>query len=227
MKYFLPMIVLLTLSLTGVQAAHHAKKPSVKPPKGFVALFDGKSFDGWFTSAGNMRETWSVDSESGVLARTLRNVYIWTDKAYRDFILDLEYKLSRRCNSGVFIRSDPQNPVQGGFEIQLYDDNQPSSDKHSHGSLYDAQAPSSQPAKKVGEWDKMRIRVKGDLIGVWINGTQVIQADLSEWTTAQKNPDGTKNKFKTALNDLPKTGHIGFQDHGRNVAFRNIFLKQL
>ena len=41
------------------------------------------------------------------------------------------------------------------------------------------------------------------------------------------NPDGTENKFKTALNDLPKTGHIGFQDHGHNVWFRNIYIKEL
>ena len=126
-----------------------------------------------------------------------------------------------------FIVSDPNNPVQGGFEIQLLDSQGQDWGKHDHGAIYDAVAPTSKPAGKVGDWDKMRIRVKGDIVRVWVNGTKVSEADLSKWTTPQKNPDGTKNKFKTALNDLPKVGHIGFQDHGHNVAFRNVFIKEL
>ena len=85
----------------------------------------------------------------------------------------------------------------------------------------------SNPAGKVGDWDKLRLRVKGDIVRVWVNGVKVAEADLSKWTTAQKNPDGSKNKFKTALNDLPKIGHIGFQDRGHNVSCRNVFLKEL
>ena len=225
-KYLCFTLTLAAFSLS-LQAAHHGKAAKLNPPDGFVALFDGKSLDGWMTNPGNTRDTWSIDPKTGVLERNLKNGYIWTEKPYGDFVLDLEYKLSRRCNSGVFLRSDPNNPVQGGFEIQLLDSQGQDWDKKDHGAIYDAVAPSSKPAGKVGDWDKLRIRAKGDIIRVWVNGTKVSEADLSKWTTPQKNPDGSKNKFKTALNDLPKMGHIGFQDHGHNVSFRNIFLKEL
>ncbi len=227
MKILLTFILTFLFSFLNLQAAHHASKAKVNLPDGFVALFDGKSKDGWFTNPRGAQEVWKVDPKTGALARSLQNGYIWTEKEYGDFILDLEYKLSRGCNSGVFYRTDPNNPVQGGFEIQLLDSQGVDRGKHDHGAIYDAVAPSSKPAGKVGDWDKLRLRVKGDIVRVWVNGVKVSEADLSKWTTAQKNPDGSKNKFKTALNDLPKMGHIGFQDHGHNVLFRNVFLKEL
>lgn len=226
-KRVISLILAITALSSSLNAAHHASKTKV--PEGFVALFDGKTMSGWFTEPEGAQEVWKVDEKTGVLSRSLKNGYIWTNKGYGDFILDLEYKLTRRCNSGVFFRTDPKNPVQGGFEIQLFDNASVPSvkPKNSHGALYDAVAPSSNPAGKVGEWDKMRLRVKGDIVRIWINGEMVTEADLSNWKTAEMNPDGTKNKFKTALNELPKTGHIGFQDHGHNVSFRNVFLKEL
>ena len=203
-----------------------------QPPEGFTALFDGESMDGWFTVPEKPQKAWKVDSKQGTLGRSYRGGYIWTEESYGDFILQLEYKISRLCNSGVFFRSDPQNPVQGGFEIQILDPKVlehlgPGREKHANGALYDAVAPSSDPSKPVGKWNKMRIRAKGDSVRIWINGKQVVEADLSKWTTAELNPDGSKNKFKTALSKLPKTGHIGLQDHGHNVWFRNIFVKKL
>ncbi|MDA0348210.1 MAG: DUF1080 domain-containing protein [Verrucomicrobia bacterium] len=228
MKGALLFILAIGTFSIGLQAAHHASKSAAdKVPDGFVALFDGKSTDGWFTQPNGPQSVWKADPETGVLSRSLQNGYIWTERTYGDFILDLEYKLSRSCNSGVFFRTDPVNPVQGGFEIQLRDPQGQDWGKNDHGAIYDAVAPTSKPAGKLGEWDKLRIRVKGDIVRVWVNGTKVSEADLSNWTTPEMNPDGSKNKFKTALNDLPKTGHIGFQDHGHNVSFRNIFLKEL
>jgi hypothetical protein len=228
MKRILSLWIAFAATTFVLQGAHHANKPAkLTVPDGFIALFDGKSTDGWTTQPTGPQTVWKADPKTGVLSRSLQNGYIWTEKTYGDFILDLEYKLSKRCNSGVFFRTDPKNPVQGGFEIQLLDPQGQDWGKNDHGAIYDAVAPTSKPAGKVGDWDKLRIRVKGDVIRVWVNGTKVSEADLSKWTTAQMNPDGTKNKFKTALNDLPKTGHIGFQDHGHNVSFRNIFLKEL
>ena len=104
MKKLLCITLALVAFIFGLQAAQHGQKAKVKPPDGFVALFDGNSLDGWFTNPDNSRDTWSVDPESRVLARNLKNGYIWTEKQYGDFVLDLEYKLSRRCNSGVFYR---------------------------------------------------------------------------------------------------------------------------
>jgi hypothetical protein len=60
-----------------------------------------------------------------------------------------------------------------------------------------------------------------------LNGTLVVDADIDQWSEAGKNPDGTPNKFKYAWKDMPRLGHIGLQDHGGYVEFRNIKIKEL
>ncbi len=193
-----------------------------EPPKGFTSLFNGKNLDGWNAKPNG----WAV--ENGILTRKPRSGYIWTEKAYGDFILDVEVKVSKRCNSGIFFRTDPKNAVQGGFEIQVMDTTgKKKLGKHDNGAFYDALAPSANPAKPLGEWNRFVITCNGPNISVSINGTEVVKADLDKWTTGNKNPDGSRNKFKTALKDLPRKGHIGFQDHGQDVWYRNIYLKSL
>ncbi len=214
------------ISLTAVTAALSAQPAS--PPEGFVSLFDGNSLDGWFTVPGNTQDTWKINEAEGTLGRDLQQGYIWTVGTYSDFILELEFKLSWRCNSGLFFRTNPADPVQGGFEIQIHDIKEGElPGKHGIGALYDAQAATANTLKKRGEWNRLRLHVEGDMVKVWINDTMVNDIDLSRWTTAEQNPDGSKNKFKAALSELPKIGHIGFQDHGHNVWYRNIFLKEL
>ena len=60
------------------------------------------------------------------------------------------------------------------------------------------------------------------LLSVELNGEKVTEMDLDQWTEPNKNPDGSKNKFRTALKNFKREGHIGFQDHGAWVAYRNI-----
>ena len=193
-----------------------------EPPKGFTKLFNGKNLDGWKAKSNG----WAV--EKGVLTRKPKSGYIWTEKAYGDFILDVEVKVSKRCNSGIFFRTDPKNAVQGGFEIQVMDTTgKKKLGKHDNGAFYDALAPSTNPAKPVGEWNRFIVTCKGPHVTVSINGTEVVKANLDKWTTGNKNPDGSRNKFRTALKDLPRKGHIGFQDHGQDVWYRNIYLKNL
>lgn len=225
MKTFLKFLIAAAIC-TGFSLTLFSAKDAA--PKGFTSLIKGDSLDGWLVIPENTQQVWSIDPKDGSLGRSIRNGTIWHKKTYKDFDLRLEFKMSRRCNSGIFFRSDPNNPVQGGFEIQIFDTPQDANlDKHSIGALYDAQAASANTLNPVGKWNTFRLKVKGNRVQVWINGKMVNDADLSKWTTAEKNPDGTKNKFKTALNDLPKTGHIGFQDHGHNVWYRKIYIKEL
>jgi len=60
-----------------------------------------------------------------------------------------------------------------------------------------------------------------------LNGKEIIDMDLIEWTEVGKSPDGTKNKFPVALESLQRPGYIGFQDHGTPVWYRNIKVKRL
>lgn len=152
--------------------------------------------------------------------------YVWTKEAYENFELTIEYKTSEMCNSGLFFRTDPKNAVQGGFEIQiaspdLYDG------KHVVGALYDAREPSEAAGKPNGEWNSMVLTCNGPNIKVVLNGQTIQELTIDDWTTPNRNPDGSKNKFKTALKDLPRSGHIGFQYHGHPVWFRNVKLKVL
>jgi hypothetical protein len=73
----------------------------------------------------------------------------------------------------------------------------------------------------------MVITAKGNSIQIELNGKKIIDADLNQWAEAGKNPDGSKNKFKTAYKDMAKAGHLGLQDHGQTVWYRNIKIKPL
>jgi hypothetical protein len=146
---------------------------------------------------------------------------IWSKESFGDFQISLDYKTSAKANSGLFFRTNPKNPVQGGFEIQIASPGLYSG-KHVVGSLYDAKEPSKAAGKPDGEWNKMVLTCKGPSIQVNLNGVEVNKVDISKWKTPNKNPDGSKNKFKTALKDLPRKGHFGLQYHGQPVWFRNV-----
>jgi hypothetical protein len=190
-----------------------------------VALFDGSDLSqwmmdkegGWVAKGGEMQP---AESPAG-------GGYIWTKEKFENFVLTVEFKMSEKCNSGVFFRTDPKNAVQGGFEIQVMDTHgNENPGKHDCGALYDAVAPSVDAAKPAGEWNTMTITCDGPKITIVLNGQKVVEADIDDWSEGNKNPDGSKNKFKTALKDLPRNNHIGLQFHGHPVWFRNITVEK-
>ena len=150
------------------------------------------------------------------------------EKKHGDFVLDFDYKLSKGCNSGVFIRvGDLKDPVMTGIEIAL--DDTTGHGMHDPGAIYDLVAPAVNAQKPAGEWNHMTITAKGPKIDVVLNGKEVSTIDLDEWTEPGKRPDGSKHKFaKVAIGkDLPRTGYLGFQDHGSDCWFKNVKLKDL
>ena len=173
----------------------------------------------------DLNEKWTLKDGEVFPSKTPGGI-LWSKKQYTNFVLTLDYKTSEKCNSGVFFRSNPKNPVQGGFEIQVASQGIYSG-KHVVGSLYDAKEPSEKAGKPDGEWNTMVLTCRGPLITVNLNGIEVINENIDDWTTANKNPDGTKNKFKTALKDLPRTGNIGFQYHGKPVWYRNVRITEI
>jgi hypothetical protein len=100
-------------------------------------------------------------------------------------------------------------------------------DKHDCGALYDALAPSENAMKPAMEWSTVAIKCMNSFITITLNSKRVIAADLNKWTDAHKNPDGTRNKYNTALKDWARSGHIGFQAHGGKVWFKNVKVREL
>lgn len=190
---------------------------------GWQVLFDGTDLSQWGNdSGGKPNPGWVI--ENGVLARSPNAGMIWTKQRFGDFVLDLEFKTEG--NSGIFFRTDnPKDCVQTGIEIQVYKRvDKPST--HSCGAVYDALAPSKETTRD-GQWNHITITARDNKIGIVMNGEQIIDMDLNRWTEPGKNPDQSKNKFRTALKDFKRDGHIGFQDHGADVWFRNVRIKPL
>ncbi len=162
----------------------------------------------------------------GVLARK-GGGDLWTKQRYGDFILDLEFKVNKGGNSGVFIRTGSiENWLHTGIEVQVHDSTDGTA-RGSCGAIYDCLAPSKDVMKDPGRWNQMTITAEANKIYVVMNGEKIIDMDLNLWTEPHKNPDGTPNKFNTAYKDMPRVGHIGFQDHGDLVWYRNIKIKPL
>lgn len=210
-------------------------------PVGEVVLFDGTNLDAWEFAEG----AWEIEEDGSLVCRmkpfeaddgsvTLRGMgYIWSKADYGDFELSLSYKLSEAANSGVFYRSEKTDPVHRGFEVQLMDD---AGYQKSHGlldarklngSFYEGRAPEADPANPVGEWNTLTLKCLGPRVTCLINGVQVFDVDVNEWPEVGKNPDGTTNKFKVAIKDKPRKGHIGLQNHGQVVWFKDIRVKSL
>ncbi|WP_395741576.1 DUF1080 domain-containing protein [Prosthecobacter sp.] len=167
---------------------------------------------------------------------------LWTKDSYGDFILDLEFKVEKESNSGVFLRSGNIKDTLAALEIQVHE----SADASKYGMVaaiydamppsksmakHDAMPPSKSMAKPVGEWNHFTITCKGPMISVVFNGEEVINANLDNWPNVGQNPDGTPNKFKKALKDFARSGPIGLQGlHGKAQApvyYRNLKIKVL
>ncbi len=190
---------------------------------GWRYLFNGQNLAGFQNAVGGKpSDKWVAENRE--LVRKPGAGMIWTRERFGDFILDLEFKTEG--NSGIFFRTDnPGNCVQTGIEMQVY--NRVSNPtKYSCGAVYDALAPSKEMTKD-GQFNHVTITAIDNKITIVLNGEQIIDMDLNRWTQPNTNPDGQKNKFNTALKDFKRQGHIGFQDHGANVWYRNIRIKRL
>ena len=188
-------------------------------------LFAGKAINLLSPKQISLNKNWTLTKGILTPSETPGGI-IWSKGTFSDFTISLEYKTSEKANSGLFFRTDPKNAVQGGFEIQIASPGLYSG-KHIVGSLYDAKEPMVAAGKPDGEWNLMELTCKGPSIKAKVNGKKVIDVNIDDWKEPNKNPDGSKNKFKKALKDLPRTGNLGLQYHGQPVWFRNINVKPL
>ncbi len=191
---------------------------------GFKTIFDGKSGAGWKLNTGGDLPKANLQPD-GLNPHGSGGYIVIYEKPMGDFTLDFDYKLSKGCNSGVFLRvGDPKEPIMTGLEIAI--DDTTGTGMHDTGAFYDLVAPTRNAQKPVGEWNHMTITSKGPKISITLNGEKVSEIDLSKFTEVGKRPDGSKHKFeKVKIADFNRPGFFGFQDHGQDCWFKNVKVK--
>ncbi|HUT32013.1 MAG TPA: DUF1080 domain-containing protein [Planctomycetota bacterium] len=224
------LLCLMSVALAGEETAGPGYTPQVDK-EGWEILFDGKNIDAW--DADPKAGVWAIN-EQGELYPAKGGRTIFTKQRYCDFTLELEFKMGggKKANSGVFLRvHNKGQEVNTGMEVQILDNADykvPFNAGNANGALYGLVRPAVDANKPIGEWNQMRITANDNLVTVEMNGKEIVKADLNQWTTPKKNPDGSGNKFPHAIGLLPREGFIGFQNYGGSpVAFRNVRLKAL
>jgi hypothetical protein len=192
---------------------------------GWMLLFDGRELTGW---RNNTDDPVKARIEDGAINVHGTGGYLLVyEKPFADFVFKCDVKMDQPyCNSGIFLRTgELAKPVQSAIEVQVVSEREPH--VHSFGALYDLVAPSKDATRGPGQWDSFEIRCEGPQIEVALNGEKIASINCEEWTDPGRRPDGSAHKFRKAIKDFPRKGHLGLQDHGYNVWYKNIKLKKL
>lgn len=212
-KYLITAILVFQLALAGSLCT--AQEITEWSETGWVKLFNGKDLKGWNTT-GN----WIV--KNGVITLNPRegetgwkryDAYLTTDRKYKDFVLQVDFKFEPEGNSGVFLRvGDLKDHVTSGFEIQILDTHElERPGHHDCGGIIRTTAPFTNAVKPAGEWNRYQIILKESTLVVFLNGKLIQALDLS----------------RSAMKDRPLEGYISFQDEAKVVSYRNIRIKEL
>ncbi len=220
---------LLLLVMASVARAADNQLTDKEKADGWILLFDGKTLDGWMTSSAKPSKT---PVEDGCINPHKCGGYMMVHKKmWENFVLSMDYKISKGCNSGVFIRTFSLKPRPGkdvGFNgIEIAIDDTYGTGYHDPGAVYDLVKPTKQMQKPVGEWNHIVITSNRNKVVVELNGEKVVDADLGKFVKPNLRPDGTPHKFDIAYKDHPQKGYIGQQDHGSPCWYKNIKLKVL
>ncbi|MFE2291727.1 ThuA domain-containing protein [Streptomyces sp. NPDC059452] len=196
----------------GLRYATGQVEADCEPDKGYRPLFNGKTSEGWKQAGpGNFSiSDGALHSEGGM------GLLTYQAKELKAYSLKLDWKMAGDDNSGVFVgfpeSDDPWSAVNNGYEIQI--DATDAADRTT-GAVYGFQSADIEARDRVlrppGEWNSYEIKVQGERLRVFLNGTKI--------------NDFTNTDPARSLKD----GYIGLQNHGPDdhVSFRNIQLKEL
>jgi hypothetical protein len=191
-------------------------------PPGFERVFNGKDFTRWEGPVDNYQV-----QEGAIMCKPGKGGTIYTKDEYGDFVARLEFKLPPGGNNGLAIRYPGQGDAAyaGTCELQVLDDNYEKATgskidaRQAHGSAYGMVAAVRGYQHPIGEWNYQEVTVKGSTIKVELNGTVILDSDLSkvkDFMSGRAHP----GKDRTM-------GHFGFAGHNDPVMFRDIAIKRL
>jgi len=210
---------------------------SVSAQKGFKQLFDGKTTKGWHTyNKTVVGSAWEVENGALHMSPTKKGKDgggdLVTDKEYGNFHLKYDWKVAPGANSGLifFVHEDPKfsQTYLTGPEMQVIDNDGHKDGKitkHRAGDLYDMLKSTSEPVKPLGEWNKAEIIANNGKLTFLLNGVKIVETTLwdDNWKALIAG-----SKFKTWEGfGTYKTGKIALQDHGDEVWYKNIMIKEL
>ena len=227
-KILYPFICLVLFSTT-----IYAKKGK------WEVLFNGHSTDQFrgYNMTTFPTDAWKMEDAALVTQTGVPNIDLVTKKAYKNFELTFEWKVSKAGNSGVFFHMKESLTHESGngnspnwldnFEMQLLDDinfNDTAAIR-SAGSLYDLIKPKNKQLKPIGEYNQAKLIVNGSHVEHWLNGKKVVQYEMGS-------PEMTKLLAESKFSNNPNYGKssdglIMFQHHGQKVWFKNIRIRRL
>ncbi len=191
-------------------------------PAGFEPIFNGKDFDGWAGEVDCMKVV-----DGAIVWQRGKGGTPYTKAEYTNFVVRLEFKLPPGGNNGLAIRypGSGDTAYVGMCEVQVLDDNyeKATGDKidprQAHGSAYGMVAAARGYQRPIGAWNYEEVTVIGPKIKVELNGTVILDCDLSTVTEFMHN-GAHPGKDRTS-------GHFGLAGHDDPVMFRNLSIKRL
>ena len=202
-----------------------------RPPKGFVALFNGRDLAGWKGLAGNPKSRREMSREElakaqakadedmlahwkvvdGALCFDGKGHSLCTVKDYGDFEMLVDWKIEAGGDSGIYLRGTPQ--------VQIWDTaNRKVGAQVGSGGLYNNKKGASKPLKladkPVGQWNTFRIIMIGELVTIYLNDVLVVENVVMENYWERDKP-------------IYPNGQIELQSHGSLLYFRNVFIREI
>lgn len=192
---------------------------------GWRLLFDGETLAGWRAYDSEMPpEGWRA--EDGTLHRFASGGDIMTVDQFENFELELEWKVAEGGNSGIFYhgRTGYDYIHDVAPEMQVLDDERHADGENpltSAGAVYGLYPAPRGVVRPAGEWNRARIIANGVHVEHWLNGERIVAYELGSEDWNQRVAD---SKFAGTDYGRFHSGHIGLQDHGDPVWYRNIKL---
>jgi len=224
------LLVALLLAPLPMDAGQPEVSPMGDSQDGWVSLFDGTSHASW---RGYRKDTfpdqgWKMDDGWLHVIAGGGGGDIVTMDQYDDFELELEWKAKAGSNSGIMYLANENNGASyfSAPEYQIYgDDDLTSSSNTSSGGLYALYSPMNKKLNAVGEVNHARIVHCAGNVEHWVNGVMVLRAKIGsvDW-----NRRVAASKFNAWADfGTVKKGHIVLQDHGNDVWFRSIKIREI